>query len=163
MDGQYANSGCNANDCFAIFIDHNLVAATFTIDHFTCNYIAIDAAWHACEQFHIQFVRFDIEGNETASTTAKGNLIAIIVPPWIDWCSTDHVSKLNHITNFRPTMFAHPTILTLSACWINFWRNYFTIDIGWWTYTPWIDSKIDRNRALMSTTHRRKLIESIWI
>lgn len=131
MNGQNTNVGCDDDLRFSVFIDTHCVARTFTIFLISRYNVAIVAARHAREQFHIHFGRLIIECDETARATAEGNLIFSIVPETLDARVANNISECNHIAYSGPAMFAHPTIFTLTIR-INCRRDSIAVIVSWW-------------------------------
>lgn len=45
-----------------------------------------------------------VDGNETFASSAESDLIALIIPPVIQFSSGDYITELNHAVDLSPTV-----------------------------------------------------------
>lgn len=58
----------------------------------------------------IQIPVIIVKSDETLSTAAECDLIATVVPPVVEACTTGNVPESNHLEDLAPAVFAYPTV-----------------------------------------------------
>uniref|UniRef100_A0A182Q601 Uncharacterized protein n=1 Tax=Anopheles farauti TaxID=69004 RepID=A0A182Q601_9DIPT len=72
------------------------------------DHVAVGARRQAGLEALVQIVALQVEGDETASTTAESDLVATIVPPIVQRGTGDGVAETDHVVNLTPSVFTRP-------------------------------------------------------
>lgn len=127
--------------CHSICCNDDWCPWTWRSNFVSCWHVAVCAGGQTSLKWLTQIdAELSIEDDECAITARECNLIAAIVPPVLNAGTESCVSELNHACNLWPSMFANPSVVTLTVS-VESWCNNVASSVPWWSHIAIFERK----------------------